>query len=63
MPYKKKQVIPGSIQFNKPIAELPEKERRFKHRFNLDMTLYNHKKGLIIKMNLIDYNALKNCQD
>ena len=25
MPYKKKQPIPGSVQFNKLIAELPEK--------------------------------------
>ena len=25
MPYKKKQAIPGTVQFNKLIAELPEK--------------------------------------
>ena len=30
MPYKKKQVIPGSIQFNKLIAELPEKREKIK---------------------------------
>ena len=36
MPYKKKQAIPGTVQFNKLIAELPEKnERRFKHKSNL----------------------------
>ena len=27
MPYKKKQPIPGSVQFNKLIAELPEKKK------------------------------------
>ena len=27
MPYKKKQPIPGSVQFNKLVAELPEKKR------------------------------------
>ena len=30
MPYKKKQPIPGSIQFNKLIAELPEKREKIK---------------------------------
>ena len=27
MPYKKKQAIPGTVQFNKLIAELPEKRK------------------------------------
>ena len=30
MPYKKKQATPGSIQFNKLIAELPEKKEKIK---------------------------------
>ena len=30
MPYKKKQPIPGSVQFNKLIAELPEKRQKIK---------------------------------
>ena len=30
MPYKKKQATPGSIQFNKLIAELPEKREKIK---------------------------------
>ena len=30
MPYKKKQPIPGSVQFNKLIAELPEKREKIK---------------------------------
>ena len=37
MPYKKKQAIPGTVQFNKLIAELLEKREISKHRFNLDM--------------------------
>ena len=36
MMYKKK-AIPGTGQFNKSISELPEKERRLKPRFNLEM--------------------------
>ena len=36
MPYKKK-ATPGTVQFNKLIAELPEKAIILKHRFNLDM--------------------------
>ena len=35
MPYKKK-TIPGTVQFNKLIAELPEK-RKIKPRLNLEM--------------------------
>ena len=35
---KKKATIPGSIQFNKLIAELPEKREKYKHRFSSDMT-------------------------
>ena len=27
MPYKKRQAIPGTVQFNKLTAELPEKKR------------------------------------
>ena len=30
MPYKKKQAIPGTVQFNKLIAELPEKREKIK---------------------------------
>ena len=30
MPYKKKQPIPGSVQFNKLTAELPEKREKIK---------------------------------
>ena len=36
MPYKKK-AIPGTVHFNKLICELPEKERRLKHKLNSDM--------------------------
>ena len=38
MPYKKKQPIPGSVQFNKLVAELPE-ERRLKLKLNLEIRL------------------------
>ena len=39
MPYKKKQPIPGSVQFNKLIAGIPEKERRLKPKLNLEIIL------------------------
>ena len=39
MPYKKKQPIPGSVQFNKFIAELPKKERILKLKLNLEIIL------------------------
>ena len=35
MPYKKKQAIPGTVQLNLLIAELPEKEKRLKHKLHL----------------------------
>ena len=37
MPYKKKQPLPGSVQVNNLIAELPEKERRLKLKLNLEI--------------------------
>ena len=36
MPYKKK-ANPGTVQYNKFIAELPEKKRRLKLKLNLEM--------------------------
>ena len=36
MPYKKR-TTPGTVQFNKLIFELPEKERILKHKLNSDM--------------------------
>ena len=59
MPYKKKQPIPGSVQFDKLIAELPEKERRLKLKLNLKIISYNHRKELIIRTNSIGYRGLK----
>ena len=63
MPYKKK-VSPGSIQFKKLIAELPEKREKIKAQvqFRLDL-LESGKNELITRMSLIDYKVLKNCQD
>ena len=58
MANKKKQATPGTVQYNKLIAELPAKKRTNKnHWFNSDMTFYNHKNGLITIMNLIDYKV------
>ena len=35
MPYKKKQAIPGTVQFSKLIAELPEKRKKIKAQVEL----------------------------
>ena len=37
MLYKKKQATPGTVQFNKLFAELPEKYKNIKPRLNLEM--------------------------
>ena len=38
MPYKKKESIPGAVQFNKFIAELSEQKREnIKAQLNLEM--------------------------
>ena len=37
MSYKKK-ATPGTVQFNKLAAGIPEKKRRLKHKFNSDIT-------------------------
>ena len=36
MPYKKK-ATPGTVQFNKLAAELPQKRETYNHKFNSDM--------------------------
>ena len=38
MPYKKK-ANPGTVPYNKLIAELPEKKRRLKLKLNLEIML------------------------
>ena len=35
MPYKKKQAIPGTVQYNKLIFELPEKRKKIKGQIEL----------------------------
>ena len=39
MANKKKQATPGTVQYNKLIAELPEKKRRLKLKLNLEIML------------------------
>ena len=39
MTNKKKQATPGTVQYNKLIAELPEKKRRLKLKLNLEIML------------------------
>ena len=63
MQYKKKQPIPGSAQFNKVTAELPEKKRRLKLKLNLEIILENHRSVLIIRTNSIGYRGLKRSVD
>ena len=37
MANKKKQANPGTVQFKRLFAELPEKRKILKHKLNLDM--------------------------
>ena len=60
MPYKKKQAIPGTGQFNKLIAELQEKRENIKGQIEFKKDILESQ-GLIIRTNVIDYEVLKNC--
>ena len=44
MPYKKKQGIPGTVQFNKSIAELPEKREKIKSQIEFRHDLLESQK-------------------
>ena len=63
MPYKKKQPIPGTAQFNKLIAELPEKRENIKSHIQFRHDLLESQKRANYKMSLIDYKVRTNCQD
>ena len=49
MPYKKKQPIPGSIQFNKLIAELPEKREKIKAQIEFRNNILESQKRINYK--------------
>ena len=63
MPYKKKQPIPGSVQFNKLIAELPEKREKIKAQIEFRNNILESQKGLITKTNSIGFKVLKRSVD
>ena len=49
MPYKKKQPIPGSIQFNELIAELPEKREKIKAQIEFRNSIIESQKRINYK--------------
>ena len=49
MPYKKKQPIPGSVQFNKLIAELPEKREKIKAQIGFRNNIIESQKRISYK--------------
>ena len=49
MPYKKKQAIPGTVQFNKLIAELPEKREKIKAQVQFRHDLLESQKIITYK--------------
>ena len=63
MPYKKKQAIHGTAQFNKLIAELQEKRENVKAQVQFRHDLLESQKRLITKTNSIDFKVLRNCLD
>ena len=64
MPYKKKQSIPGIVQFNKLIAGLPEKREKIKTQIEFINLILESQKRINYK-NEFDrlQGAKKNCQD
>ena len=59
MPYKKK-ATPGTVQFNKLAAELPEKRENIKAQVQFRHDLLESQKMLITRMSLIGYKVLRN---
>ena len=49
MPYKKKQAIPGTVQFNKLIAELPEKREKIKAQIEFRKNIIESQKRINYK--------------
>ena len=62
MPYKKK-ATPGTVQFNKLIAELPEKQEKVKSQVQFRHDLLESQNKLITRANSIAFKVLKDCQD
>ena len=63
MPYKKK-ANPGTVQFNKLIAELPEQREKVKAQVQFRHELLeSQKNGLITRTVSIDLKVLKDYQD
>ena len=62
MPYKKK-ANPGTVQFNKLIAELPEQREMIKAQVRFRHDLLDSQKRLITRTSSIDFKVLKNHQD
>ena len=61
MPYKTK-AIPGTVQFNKYIAELPEQRENIKAQVQFRHDRLESQKRANYKNDPIDFKVLKDCQ-
>ena len=60
MPYKKKAITPGTVQYNKLISELPEKREKIKAQVQFRHDLLESQKRVNYRTNLIGFKVLKN---
>ena len=63
MANKNKAIPGGTVQFNKLIAELPEKRDNIKAHMQFRHDFLESQKELITRANSIVFKVLKNCQD
>ena len=63
MPYKKKQAIPGTVQFNKLFAELPEKRENIKAQIGFRNNILESQKRVNYKNEFDRLQGVKNYQD
>ena len=62
MPFKKK-AIPGTAQFNKLAADLPETREKIKAQVQFRHDLLEPLNKFMSRMSLIDFKVLRNCKD
>ena len=60
MPYKKKQAIPGTAQFHKLIAELPEKQKKNKAKIEFRNDILESQKRVNYKSEFERLHGAKN---
>ena len=63
MPYMKKQAIPGSVQFNKLIAGMPEKREKIRAHIEFRNNILESQKRISYKTEFDRLQGAKKCLD